>query len=147
MSNWEAIFNITEDQGRLTDVLILEVILQHIRAPHTGDNSFGDPLNFRFRLDANSTPQNVITLPPQTRLVRHPGNHSDRATGTLTVFLTHGYLFRDDITSWNFSLTGNHRAEPVPEPITILGTAIGLGLGGWLKRKNLIKQNKIKTQG
>jgi hypothetical protein len=28
-------------------------------------------------------------------------------------------------------------AEPVPEPTTILGSAIALGLGGWLKRKNL----------
>jgi hypothetical protein len=38
-------------------------------------------------------------------------------------------------------------AEPVPEPTTILGSAIGLGLGGWLKRKKSSQQNKTKSQG
>jgi len=37
--------------------------------------------------------------------------------------------------------------EPVPEPTTILTAAIALGWGGWLKRKNSIKQNKTKSQG
>jgi hypothetical protein len=32
--------------------------------------------------------------------------------------------------------------EPVPEPTTIFGSAIALGLGGWLKRKKLSQQNK-----
>jgi len=36
--------------------------------------------------------------------------------------------------------------EPVPEPTTILGSAIGLCLGGWLKRKKSILQNKAKSQ-
>jgi hypothetical protein len=33
-------------------------------------------------------------------------------------------------------------AEPVPEPTTIFGSAIGLCLGGWLKRKKSNQQNK-----
>ena len=33
-------------------------------------------------------------------------------------------------------------AEPVPEPTTIFGSAIALGVGGWLKRKNLSRANK-----
>jgi hypothetical protein len=37
-------------------------------------------------------------------------------------------------------------AEPVPEPTTIFGSAIGLCLGGWLKRKKLSQQNKTVTQ-
>ena len=37
--------------------------------------------------------------------------------------------------------------EPVPEPTTIFGSAIGLGLGGWLKRKKSSQQNKTKSQG
>jgi len=37
-------------------------------------------------------------------------------------------------------------AQPVPEPTTILGSAIGLCLGGWLKRKKLGQQNKIASQ-
>jgi hypothetical protein len=37
-------------------------------------------------------------------------------------------------------------AEPVPEPTTIFGSAIGLCLGGWLKRKKSSQQNKIAPQ-
>jgi hypothetical protein len=37
-------------------------------------------------------------------------------------------------------------AEPVPEPTTIFGSAIGLCLGGWLKRKKLTLQNKTTSQ-
>jgi len=38
-------------------------------------------------------------------------------------------------------------AEPVPEPTTIFGSAIGLCLGGWLKRKKSTPQNKTTSQG
>jgi PEP-CTERM putative exosortase interaction domain len=38
-------------------------------------------------------------------------------------------------------------AEPVPEPTTIFGSAIGLCLGGWLKRKKSTLQNKTTSQG
>jgi hypothetical protein len=37
--------------------------------------------------------------------------------------------------------------EPVPEPTTIFGSAIGLSLGGWLKGKKSSQQNKTKSQG
>jgi len=37
--------------------------------------------------------------------------------------------------------------EPVPEPTTIFGSAIGLCLGRWLKRKKLTLKNKITSQG
>ena len=37
--------------------------------------------------------------------------------------------------------------EPVPEPTTFFGSAIGLGLGGWLKRKKSNQHNKTKSQG
>ena len=37
-------------------------------------------------------------------------------------------------------------AEPVPEPTTIFGSAIALGVGGWLKRKKLSQQNKTAPQ-
>ncbi len=36
-------------------------------------------------------------------------------------------------------------AEPVPEPATIFGSAIGLGVVGWLKRKKLNQQNKARS--
>jgi hypothetical protein len=38
-------------------------------------------------------------------------------------------------------------AEPVPEPTTIFGSAIALGVGGWLKRKKSSQQNKTTSQG
>ena len=38
-------------------------------------------------------------------------------------------------------------AEPVPEPTTIFGSAIALGLGGWLKRKKSSQQHKTVSQG
>jgi hypothetical protein len=37
-------------------------------------------------------------------------------------------------------------AEPVPEPTTIFGSAIGLCLGGWLKRKKSSQQHKTTPQ-
>ena len=36
--------------------------------------------------------------------------------------------------------------EPVPEPTTIFGSAIALGVGGWLKRKKSSQQNKTTPQ-
>ncbi len=36
--------------------------------------------------------------------------------------------------------------EPVPEPTTIFGSAIFLGVGGWFKRKKSTPQNKAKSQ-
>jgi hypothetical protein len=37
--------------------------------------------------------------------------------------------------------------EPVPEPTTVFGSAIGLCIGGWLKRKKSTLQNKTTSQG
>jgi hypothetical protein len=36
--------------------------------------------------------------------------------------------------------------EPVPEPATIFGSALALGVGGWLKRKKFSQQNKTAPQ-
>jgi hypothetical protein len=36
--------------------------------------------------------------------------------------------------------------EPVPEPTTIFGSALALGVGGWLKRKKSNPENKTTTQ-
>jgi hypothetical protein len=37
-------------------------------------------------------------------------------------------------------------AEPVPEPTTIFGSALALGVGGWLKRKKSSQHNKTTSQ-
>jgi hypothetical protein len=44
-------------------------------------------------------------------------------------------------------IEGGVGPEPVPEPTTIFGSIIGLGLGGWLKRKKSTLQNKTTSQG
>lgn len=36
--------------------------------------------------------------------------------------------------------------EPVPEPTAIFGSALALGVGGWLKRKKSSQQNKTTSQ-
>lgn len=36
--------------------------------------------------------------------------------------------------------------QPVPEPTTIFGSALALGIGGWLKRKKSSQQNKTTPQ-
>jgi hypothetical protein len=36
--------------------------------------------------------------------------------------------------------------EPVPEPTTIFGSALALGVGGWVKRKKSSQQNKTTSQ-
>jgi len=36
--------------------------------------------------------------------------------------------------------------EPVPEPTTIFGSALALGVGGWLKRRKSSQQNKTTLQ-
>jgi hypothetical protein len=35
--------------------------------------------------------------------------------------------------------------EPVPEPTTIFGSALALGVGGWLKRNKSGQQNKTTS--
>jgi hypothetical protein len=44
---------------------------------------------------------------------------------------------------WQSSLTIT--TEPVPEPTTIFGSALALGVGGWLKRKKSSQQNKTTS--
>jgi hypothetical protein len=55
-----------------------------------------------------------------------------------------GYITLDQNAS--LTITTVDVAEPVPEPTTIFGSAIGLYLGGWLKRKKSSQQNKIAPQ-
>ncbi len=40
----------------------------------------------------------------------------------------------------------NIETERVPEPTTIFGSALALGVGGWLKRKKSSQQNKTTSQ-
>jgi hypothetical protein len=68
--------------------------------------------------------------------------------------LTLGGLFLNDYDPFNPSSGIKPRlivetvdvAEPVPEPTTIFGSALALGLGGWLKRKKSSQQHKTTSQ-
>ena len=85
----------------------------------------------------------------------------------VTPFVNQRVNSRDNFAGFSFRLQGLHlinstatlrddyNAPPsliietadatVPEPTTIFGSAIGLYLGGWLKRKKSSQQNKTKS--
>jgi hypothetical protein len=46
---------------------------------------------------------------------------------------------------WSLIVQTADVAEPVPEPTTIFGSAIALGIGGWLKRKKSSQRNKTMS--
>jgi hypothetical protein len=118
------------------------VYLQHIRGSHSGESGPGGLLDLNFR----STSLTEKAKESASDTSRHPGiGHFDVASGTLTVIK---YWFSDDdthIRDWRLEVHAEHE-EHVPEPGTILCASVALGWGGWMKRKNLIKQDKTKSQ-
>ena len=143
-SSWLGLITSTENRQSNKDVLSLNGFLQHIRSPHDEDNPSGNPFVFSFTVDAQTVQDNQITSPTSV-VFSHPENHSDLFTAILTANLSHAAA-SDRITNWTFTLTGEHRSEPVPEPTTIFGSALALGVGGWLKRKKSSQQNKTTPQ-
>jgi hypothetical protein len=63
-------------------------------------------------------------------------------------------LYGDDLNYGKALLRGYYdaaptliiEAEPVPEPTSIFGSALALGVGGWLKRKKSTQQSKTMSQ-
>jgi hypothetical protein len=140
---WQGTVQITQNDGEKSDDLLVRAYLQHRRGPHSGESGPGGLLNLDFR--STSLTENAKEYARDTS--RHPGiGHFDTARGTLDV-AKYRSSFGDDTThiyTWNLEV---HGAHSVPEPATIFGTALALGWGGWLKRKNSIKQDKTKSQG
>jgi hypothetical protein len=72
--------------------------------------------------------------------------------------IPHGESFTIEILNefisaeWSFEKGENQPVEPyepdviAPEPTTIFGSALALGVGGWLKRKKSSRQNKTRSQ-
>jgi hypothetical protein len=154
---WEGVVNVTQDRQYFddfhlpwedsNDVLTINGFLQHISIPsHPEDEPTGRQFSFNFVVD----PDNTLNTddPADDYLVYQMNNtyaHSEHSDSFRAwVGSTTGDY--GNITSWQFSLEGNHRSEPVPEPTTIFGSAIGLCLGGWLKRKKSSLPNKTKSQ-
>jgi hypothetical protein len=138
---WQGTVQVTQYDGGKSDDLLVRVYLQHRLGPHSGDSDPGGLLNLNFR--STSLTGNAKEYDDNTS--RHPGiGHFDTARGTLNVVK---YSFSDDdthIVDWTLNVRGAHS---VPEPTTMFGTAVALGWGGWMKRKNSIKQDKTKSQG
>jgi hypothetical protein len=156
---WEGVINITEDRQYFNnddlifpwessnDVLTINGFLQHISIPsHPEDEPTGRQFSFNLVVD----PDNTLNTddPADDYLVYQMNNtyaHSEHSDSFRAwIGSTTGDYGR--ITSWSFALEGNHRSEPVPEPTTIFGSAIGLCLGGWLKRKKSSLPNKTRLQ-
>ena len=141
--HWEGTVQITQNNGASDDLLV-RVYLQHIHGPHSGESSLGPVLNLNFR--STSLIQRQQEFDDHT--LRHPriGNlaHYDTALGILNVTKNRS----SDTTSierWELEVRGEHTS--VPEPTTMFAAAVALGWGGWMKRKNSIKQDKTKSQG
>lgn len=140
---WGGIINVNQERRFFNDVLLISGLFQHRSIPsHPEDSSAGRNYPFEFVIYTDDATSNYIHLEMPTSRLEHPENHSDlfRAELNATVSDTLGF---NRITSWNFTLDGEHRSEPVPEPATIFGSALALSLGGWLKRKKSSQHNKI----
>jgi len=141
--NWRVTINVDERNARLNDSLLINVLIQHLYAPHQGDSPGGNLFNLAFNVDTSIMSGSLITDTNSSRGAHGNINHVDTATGKLTANVTRTLGF-NQITAWNLTVNGAHA---VPEPATMFGTALAFGWGGWLKRKNSLKQNKTKVQG
>ena len=61
---------------------------------------------------------------------------------TVSASKTGVYAAISDFSGDDRGFTANVRAEPVPEPLTILGSATGVGFAAFFKRKHSKKQKK-----
>jgi hypothetical protein len=141
---WTANFIIKRIQGSSIggDTLSIDAFLQHKAHPHQGESP-GTQFVLRFFLDTTQKSGTPIKDPRSTEVVHPGGKHKDIAYGLLTANVDRIPHVNSDINNWDLTVNARH----VPEPTTMLGTALALGWGGWLKRKNSIKQDKTKSQG
>jgi hypothetical protein len=139
---WKGTIDIEENKGIVGDELVIRVYLQHRHSPHEGDSASGRLLTLGFRVPSSSTA--IPTYIEAMNVSEHPGiKHYDVASGLLTVNMSNPPI-GTGIRDWDLAVSGEHN---VPEPTTILSAAVALGWGGWMKRKNSIKQDKTKSQG
>ena len=144
-NNWIGEVIINEAPVESDDYLAISGYFQHINSPHHVSPS--QVFNFGLSLNASDAKdQNTNNVTDTiTNLLNHE-NHSDSFRATLTAVTRIPRPSEHHIVSWTFNLEGRHRTEPVPEPTTIFGSALALGVGGWLKRKKSGQENKTTSQ-
>ena len=114
--------------------------------PDLSDFDAGEPLAILIDiLPGTRYPVNTINL-DVTQFVNQRVSNGD-------VFAGLGIRSSTFISDYTFAKANldyiaelNIETEPVPEPTTIFGSVLGLGVGGWLKRKKSSQQNKTTTQ-
>jgi hypothetical protein len=140
---WDILINITRTNGGIfgKDTLTIDVDLKHIAAPHRGDKGSGSPLTFKLYVDSGNPQLDILS---GFATAPHAGiNHRDSVRGKLTRKISsNSVIGNSDIDNWTLEVDASH----VPEPTTIFGSALALGVGGWLKRKKSTPQNKAKSQ-
>jgi hypothetical protein len=103
-----------------------------------------------FEFSVNEEPQGIATfnvLPFINQSIKDNNNFA----GFIIRFLNdvpytdnEGFIYLDSFA--HLTITTVDAPEPVPEPTTIFGSALALGVGGWLKRKKSSQQNKTTSQ-
>jgi len=81
-----------------------------------------------------------------TGFVKQRASNGDPFAGFGFRVLNPGFVELGGDSFPDYPVTLVVETEPVPEPTTIFGSAIFLGVGGWLKRKKSTPQNKAKSQ-
>jgi hypothetical protein len=81
-----------------------------------------------------------------TPFVKQRASNGDPFAGFGFRVLNPGFVELGGDSFPDYPVTLVVETEPVPEPTTIFGSAIFLGVGGWFKRKKSIPQNKAKSQ-
>ncbi len=82
-----------------------------------------------------------------TPFVNQRVSNSDTFTGFSVRALNLGNIYlAQNNSSPRLIVETAYVAEPVPEPTTIFGSALALGVGGWLKRKKSSQQDKTAPQ-
>jgi hypothetical protein len=82
-----------------------------------------------------------------TRFVNQRVNNNDNFAGFSMRANDWGNATLTSGSGANLIITTADVSNPVPEPTTIFGSALALGVGGWLKRKKSSQKNKTTPQG
>jgi hypothetical protein len=128
---WEASLNVKRFGNQ---IISITGEARHLSKPpgddHNLDSGTGNP--FSFNHSAGFLQE----------LVTHPSGET--VDGHSDLFSLSFPLPNSNPNESTFMITGKHEAEPVPEPLTILGSGFALGFGALFKKEYSKKQKKAK---